>query len=178
MNYIFFPDNTFLVSLGLIERVDLLEWLPSRMWSASVKSECLASSRVEGLAQLKQVPDYMGAPLLPTITELQQTRILKDRLATPGDDANAHLGEAESLAIVISRGLEAVFVTDDKGAALIARAHSVQVATTWRVLRLMYKSQRLGRADMHRARDVLRQEGRRAPECGWDEKDFGLWLGQ
>lgn len=178
MTYIFFPDNTFLVSLGHIERVDLLESLPSRMWSATVKSECLRSSHVEGLAHLEQVPDYMGPPLFPTKPELQQTRIFKDRLATPGDDAQAHLGEAETLAIVTSRGLDAVFVTDDKGAALLAGAHSIPVATTWRVLRLLHRSRRLERAEMHRALGVLRQAGRRAPECGWRQEDFDLWLSE
>jgi hypothetical protein len=73
-----------------------------------------AAARVAGLAALEDAGNIFGKPLLPDAAELQDARIMRDQLAGPGDTGTAHLGEAETLAIITRRQLVCFFVTDDR----------------------------------------------------------------
>ena len=59
----------------------------------------------------------------------------RDQLAKPNDGRYEHMGEAETLAVMTSRFPESILATDDRGAASLARAHSIEVLSTWRLLR-------------------------------------------
>ncbi|PPG72197.1 hypothetical protein [Rathayibacter rathayi] len=66
------------------------------------------------------------------------TTVYRKQLSRPGDAPTKNLGEAETLAIIHSRNIKAVFFTDDAGpAALLAGEPSgiqVHTATTWGLL--------------------------------------------
>lgn len=139
MSRLFFPDNTVLINFALIARTDLLERLVDGRgaWSGAVASECARSAREPGLAAMGQAGDIFGEPWHPeTGAEHVEIRTLRDRLAKPGDRPRQHLGEAETLVIIERRSPDAIFVTDDAGAALIAKVRGVPVTTTWELLKL------------------------------------------
>lgn len=126
-------DNTPLVNFGLIQRIDLLERLLNGRgtWTATVRLECEASSRVPGLESLEQVPRFLGEPLtLDTEQEILLTAEIRERLRIPGDHGEAHLGESESLAIISARSLSASLLTDDMGARREARRLGISTFST------------------------------------------------
>lgn len=137
---LFFPDNTVLINFAIIGRVDLLEKLANGngRWCLSVSQECAKSARIDGLAALNGVRDFLGEPLEPTPAELLATRVLRDSMAAPGDRPTKHLGEAETIAIVTSRDLQstAIFISDDTGALIHAEVHGLRIADTWDLLDL------------------------------------------
>jgi predicted nucleic acid-binding protein len=132
-----FPDNTVLINFAIVSRMDLLEQVVNGKgaWCGTVASECAKSAEQVHLTALASAVGIFGAPLLPTPAELVHTQILRDQLASPGDEAWKHLGEAETLAIVSSRPLKAIFVTDDREARRLAQHLGVTVITTWDLLR-------------------------------------------
>lgn len=135
-------DNTVLVNFGLIERMDLLRRLLEGRctWAATVAVECAESARRTELRQLLVVPEFLGTPLV--IEEDEEFLLMGDireRLRIPGDPDTRHLGEAESLAIISHRSLNAHFVTDDTGAMREARRMGVEVITTSSLLLLTVK---------------------------------------
>lgn len=164
---LFFPDNTVLINFAVIGRVDLLEKLANGngRWCLSVSQECAKSARVDGLAALNGVRDFLGEPLEPTPAELLTTRVLRDGMAAPGDRPAKHLGEAETIAIVTSRDLQsaAIFISDDTGALIHAEAHGIGIADTWDLLDL---AERVGMisAEVHAEyAAALQSAGRRRP---------------
>jgi predicted nucleic acid-binding protein len=150
--YLLFPDTTVLINFTIIGRVDLLEKLANGngRWCLSVSQECARSARIDGLEALNGVRDFLGDPLEPTPAELLDTRVLRDRMAAPGDRPTKHLGEAETITIVTSRLLQsrAIFVSDDTDALVHAAARRIKVADTWDLLEL---AERVGKiaADEH-----------------------------
>jgi len=117
---LFFADNTVLVNFGHIDRMDLLARILNGRgrWCATVASECSRSSRVDGLAALRQAPTIFGSPWFPdTPVERLDVLVFRDRLAGPGDAPHAHLGEAETIALMTRRNVSGFLVTDDHGAA-------------------------------------------------------------
>jgi hypothetical protein len=130
-----FPDTTVLINFALVRRMDLFEPAAGGgrgRWCGTVAKECGASAQQPGLQDLGRVPGILGAPLYPeTGAERLEVQHLRTQLASPGDRPTDHLGEAETLAIIISRHeLTAFFVTDDRGAAALAVSHGVPVVTT------------------------------------------------
>jgi hypothetical protein len=111
MAVLVFPDNTALINFAIINRMDLLSRLANGngRWCATVSIECARSARVPGLAALDDAPEIFGEPLFPDDAELQDVRVLRDELASPGDQPSKHLGEAETLAIVARRHLNCFF---------------------------------------------------------------------
>lgn len=133
MSEFFFADNTALVNFGTIRRIDLLERLLNNRgtWTATIAIECAASSAYPGLDQLEDVPRILGDPLsLATDEETAEMVAIRERLRIPGDGPHKHLGEAESLAIISTRSLSAVLVTDDTGARREARRIGVSTVST------------------------------------------------
>ncbi|WP_232295264.1 hypothetical protein [Parafrankia sp. EUN1f] len=133
-----FPDNTVLINFAIIGRMDLLEKLANGRgrWCATVASECDRSARKAGLDELVRAHDIFGPPLSPSPAELAQARRFRAELASPGDRPYQHLGEAETVAIMLRRRLQAFFVTDDRSAAQLAAREGIKVVTTWDLLKI------------------------------------------
>jgi hypothetical protein len=110
-----FPDNTVLVNFALVSRMALLETLLARRgkWTLTIAGECDRGSRIPGQQDMALAASFLGEPIVPTAGERISTLVIQAQLAAPGDRASAHLGEAESFAVIGSRALPAIFVTDD-----------------------------------------------------------------
>jgi predicted nucleic acid-binding protein len=133
-----FPDNTVLINFAIINRMDLLERLANGngRWCATVATECAESAKRPELAALDGAGELFGEPLFPDEAEHQDVRVLRDQLAGPGDLPTQHLGEAETLAIIVRRKLSCFFATDDRGAARLATKNGIGVADTWHLLKV------------------------------------------
>ncbi len=136
MAVLLFPDNTVLVNFAIISRMDLLERLANGngAWCATVAQECTASAAEPGLEALGQAEAIFGSPWFPQGAEHLDTKMLRQELASPGDSHTKHLGEAETLAIMLRRRVNGFFVTDDREAQRLAAKHGVKVASTWVLL--------------------------------------------
>lgn len=133
MTRVQFADNTALINFCLINRLDLLERLMNGRgaWTATVQIECEESARYPGCGALNSVHEFLGEPYAPeTDEERRAVEEMWEFLREPGDGPERHLGEAETVALVTSRSLTAIIVTDDTGAMRLARRHDVTVATT------------------------------------------------
>ncbi|MEV0267785.1 hypothetical protein AB0H43_03340 [Hamadaea sp. NPDC050747] len=173
------PDNTVLVNFALLNRMDLLAKLikGNGTWCASVAAECDQSARHPGLESMADAHEVFGEPLRPeTPSELTMTQTLRTRLARPGEGHLRHLGEAETLAIMASRSLRGMFVTDDKAVPVVAREQGIQVVTTFDLLRLACRT---GMADADTVWSYLqrlRQQRRGTPPAVFDRSSFDKWL--
>ena len=108
MATLFFADNTVLVNFGHIDRMDLLERILNGRgrWCATVESECSRSSRVDGLEALRRAPAIFGTAWFPeSQVERLDVLVFRDKLAGPGDPRHAHLGEAETIALMTRRNV-------------------------------------------------------------------------
>lgn len=115
MAILLFPDNTVLINFAIINRMDLLERLANGngRWCATVASECGLSAREPDLGPLAVAGAVFGSPWFPDAAEHQDARLLRQELASPGDHPHQHLGEAETLSIMIRRGVQGFFATPD-----------------------------------------------------------------
>jgi predicted nucleic acid-binding protein len=136
-----FPDNTALINFAIINRMDLLARLANGngRWCATVATECAESAKRPELAALTGAAEIFGEPLFPTNAEYQDVRVLRDELAGPGDQPGKHLGEAETLAIVVRRQYACFFVTDDRDATRLAAKHRVKAVNTWLLLSVAHR---------------------------------------
>lgn len=174
-----FPDNTVLVSFALINRMDLLERLvrDKGIWCATVARECSRSALEPGLVALEAASDIFGEPLFPeSQAEHLDVRMLRLELSAPGDSKFAHLGEAETLAIITRRMIDAIFVTDDKGAARLARKYGVATTTTWSLLRLAARTGFVDHDTLWSYVLTLANAGRGAPGGVKTREQFEKWL--
>jgi predicted nucleic acid-binding protein len=176
-----FPDNTVLVNFALIDRMDLLETAAGGgrgRWCGTVAKECRLSAQQPGLEDLARVPNILGTPLYPeTGAERLEVQHLRLELASPGERSTDHLGEAETLAIIVSRReLRAFFVTDDRGAARLAERHGVQVVTTWDLLRTFLRYGRITDDEAWSFVLTLRGARRAMPAGCRTEDDAWRWL--
>lgn len=175
---LFLPNNTVLVNFALIGRFDLLRVIAEgrSTWCYTVSQECEKSSLVEGLEQLCEAPKIFGEPLkLEAPTEFMNTEVFRTQLAKPGDPKTANLGEAESLAIITGRGLDAIFVTDDNGALGFAESHDIPHLTTWDLIKLFVRIGKLGREEAWGYVIALKGDKRRYMELR-DKDAFFSWL--
>lgn len=173
-----FPDNTVLINFALIRRMDLLERLANGngRWCASVASECRKSSRREELGALARAAVIFGEPLYPDRAELQDTLALRAELEAPGDAPDAHLGESETLAIMIRRDLRGFFVTDDRAAMSLAARKRVQAVTTWQLLLVATKTGFLDPDTLWGYVQTLDRSKRAIPPGVRDRLTFDAWL--
>lgn len=119
----------------------------------------------------------LGTPLYPeTQAEHLQVRLFRDELAVPGDPPTRHLGEAETLAIIVNRGLAAVFVTDDRGARRLAAAHGIRCYTTWDMLKLAGRIKLIDPDALWGYLRTLRALGRGGPGGVDNGLSFERWL--
>ncbi|PWJ67039.1 putative nucleic acid-binding protein [Rathayibacter iranicus NCPPB 2253 = VKM Ac-1602] len=179
-----FPDNTVLINFAYLHRMDLLRRLLGHpTWCATVAHECRMSSSEPDLEDLKDAPDLFGEPLFPENPgEHILTTVYRKQLSRPGDAPTKNLGEAETLAIIHSRNIKAVFFTDDAGpAALLAGEPSgmqVQTATTWGLLRTACRVHFVDGDTLWSYVSVLRSKNRHLPpgRAGFDRDEFTAWL--
>lgn len=157
MSRLQFADNTVLINFCLIGRLDLLERLMngSGAWTATVQIECDESAHYPGCAELSTVHLFLGEPYRPA-TDGERAAIEEARefLREPGDGPEKHLGEAETVGVIVARALTAILVTDDTGALRLARRHDVPAVTTADLLRL---AARAGLIEVQKAWDYLRE---------------------
>ena len=166
------------MNFARIGRIDLLRLIAEgrATWCYTVAQECEKSSLIEGLEQLCEAPEIFGEPLkLEAQTEFLDTQVFRTQLSKPGDSTSANLGEAESLAIIIGRGLDAVFVTDDNGAMGFAVAHNITHVTTWDLFKLLVRATRLSREEAWGYVVILDGHKRRYEELR-DKAAFFAWL--
>ena len=115
---LFFPDNTVLVNFAHIRQIPVLEVLLQGRgrWVSSVAAECERSADVVQLEDLKDVPGILGAPIRSDPAERVDARAIQVRLREPGDASGKSFGESETIAVIVRRQLDAMFLTDDRGA--------------------------------------------------------------
>jgi predicted nucleic acid-binding protein len=174
-----FPDNTVLINFALINRADLLARIANSngRWCGTVARECARSALEPGLGDLQQMPEIFGEPLRPeTGAEHIDVGLLRDDLAQPGDEKHQHLGEAETLAIMLRRNMNGIFVTDDKSATRLAASRGVRTATTWGLLRLAVTVKLIDADTAWGYVQVLRGQGRGSPPGVFDRRTFDRWL--
>jgi len=109
---------------------------PCRAASAPCRT---AAPQTGAHAALGGADEIFGEPLRPDEAEHQDIRVLRDQLAAPGEPRTQHLGEAETLAIIIRRHLSCFFATDDRSAARMAAQHGIQAASTWHLLKVAHR---------------------------------------
>ena len=110
-------------------------------------------------------------------------------MVEPGDlddHPHKHLGEAETITILVNRGWarESFFLTDDTGAAERARADGIRTVTTWDLLKLAHRVKKdnaplLTDDDAWAAAQELDRQDRRrwpCPPCSKGRAVFLAWL--
>jgi len=185
MSVLVFPDNTVLINFAYLHRMDLLEKLvPNPAWCATVAHECDRSATHPDLGDMTEAHRIFGEPLYPQDqAEHLRTQEYRMQISRPGDPPHKNLGEAETLAIIHSRGLSAVFFTDDASpAGLLASpdgiSPSVQTATTWSLLRVAFRVQFVDADTLWSYVAVLRSKGRHLPpgQAATNRAAFDAWL--
>lgn len=98
------------------------------------------------------------------------------RLRQPGEPDTAHLGESETIAIIVNRQLKAAFVTDDRDARRHAAARGIAVYSTWHILKLAVTTGRLTVDEFLEAYRALTGAHRGHPQCARDETSVIAWV--
>lgn len=183
-----FPDNTVLVNLAHVGRLDLLSPFLSVFrprWTLSVSRECYKSSELKGLEGLRSVGALFGEPLVPSRVEGVHARCIQTSMLKPGQNKQyspgAHMGEAEAIAIICNR-MEfgnSLFLTDDHDAMLAARGaktltgRSIGTLSTHGVIAWAELYGYINRVAAHDAIDELIRLGRHSgPPAAADYDEF------
>jgi hypothetical protein len=174
----FFPDTTALVSFTLMGRQDLLITLLGERgrWTVTIAGECRRSSMEPGLEGMTEFDDAFGDPWIPSPAERTDTQLYRSRLAIAGDPDTRHLGEAETIAVVTSRRLKALFVTDDFRARQLAGAAGVATATTLDLLRLSVRAGLLSEDALMALLQLLAAQRRHLAGAPRNRGELRRWL--
>lgn len=173
-----FQDTSVLINLyrgGQL--LGLGRALPDALrWVASIRQECRRLERVLDLPGLTEtVQDILGEPTRPDGEEHLRIRQLRQQIAKPGDHPDAHLGEAETIVIVESRGLDAVLAFDDADAKFFAQPRPC--VTTWEILRLCIRTGEVTESGAWAVRDAFVDAGGYLPKSLKTSEGFAQWLG-
>jgi predicted nucleic acid-binding protein len=173
---LFLPDNTVLINFAIIRRMDLLAELLKGQgaWCISIARECRNSQAYH--PDLDKAGAIFGPPLIPDAAERIDATILREAMASPGEASTQHLGEAETIAIISARRLDGLFLTDDGGAAALARRHQITAVSTWDLLRLAHKSNKVTRPVLTGYLRTLKGAGRGQPRNITSLDDLTPWL--
>ena len=147
---------------------------PDAPWTGPLPSS--ASHHDLGTAVLDGEGEIFGEPIFPDDAEYQDVRVLRDQLAGPGDQPTQHLGEAETIAIIIRRQLSCFLVSDDGSARRLAAQNGIQVVSTWHLLEVAYRAGLLDVDTFWGYVQTLRGRGRGAPPGVRDRSSFEKWL--
>ena len=177
MTFLLFPDNTVLVNFALISRIALLETLLAGHghWTVTIAAECAAGAAIRGLEEMSLAERFLGQPIVPTQGERVTAGLIRARLAGLGDRPTDHLGEAETFAVISSRAMNAIFVTDDVRAARLAQALELKTLSTAEVFRLGVHAKCLTADEAWNHLEDLRQNGRVLPHCPLTLGQFRAW---
>lgn len=134
---LFFHDTSVLVNFhrpGLVPVLGALFGENVR-WTATIRRECERQEVKLSLPGLVVAADaLLDLPTMPEAGEHLQIRQLRTLMASPQDHPDEHWGEAETITIIQRRRIEAVLVTDDRGAQRWAAP--IRSVGTWRLIRL------------------------------------------
>lgn len=179
MTNLVFPDTTVVRNFALLHRMDLLGSLVQgrAAWCASVAAECERQARSPGLQDMGLASSIFGTPWFPHAAEHIDVSVLRADMASPGDGPLMHLGEAETIVLASTRSPGAIFVTDDKGAAVAAEQRGLSVATTAQLLRIAMRGGLLDADGGWGYVQTLRTHHRPLPYEAWSSRaSFDLWL--
>lgn len=156
-----FPDTTVLISFALAGRLDLFAEIVGKngAWTLTIAQEWQRYPRSEVPINLLEV---LGDPIWPAPAERAYALQLRERIARPGDRKESHQGEAETVAVMKSRGIVGGFVSDAIAAADLARSPDIgiPVYTTADLMRLAVRTNRLDLASAWQMIEVLRTHDR------------------
>ncbi|MGL4338862.1 MAG: hypothetical protein ACRCSP_00350 [Rhodoglobus sp.] len=174
----FFPDTTALVTFTMMGRQDLLTSLLAGRgrWTVTIAAECRRSSQEPGLEGMTEFDNVLGDPWIPLPAERTDTQLYRSRLAVAGDPDTRHLGEAETIAVVTSRGPKALFITDDLRARQLAHGAGVQTATTLDLLRISVRTKLLSEDTLMALLQLLAAQGRHLAGAPTDPTAMKRWL--
>lgn len=178
-DFLFVPDTTVVSNFALIDRMALLDEVvrDHGAWCATVASECAAGAQLAGLEQMAMAMSIFGSPLYPQGAEHVDIRTLQEQMLKPGDDKmRAHLGEAETITIISSRGLNAAFVTDDRDARRQAASRGIPVYTTWHILKLAVAAGKLSLENFLADYETLVRAARGHPPCAPGVVSVTAWV--
>lgn len=135
MTRYFFADNTVLINFSLIGRPDILDWFV-RNCGAWCETVCQEWSRSANKLNLENSwEEILSDPLRPDRAERVDASAIAESMRKPGESQlSKNAGEAETLAIILRRKLDAVIMTDDKEATRVACKERIPVASTARIL--------------------------------------------
>ena len=101
------------------------------------------------------------------------------RQASTNPDAT-HAGEAETLAILTSRSIKSVVVSDDKGVprrlANLDVSPTIQVTTSWHFFRVAYWKGHITETRLWEIRHILLDKKRGCPDEVRDRARFADWI--
>lgn len=174
---LFFHDTSVLVNFhraGLIPALGILLGKNVR-WTSSIRTECRRKERELGLPGLESAASEMlKEPIFAEGGEHAALRQMRTQMAKPGDHPDEHLGEAETITVIRMRGVNAVFVTDDRNAT--TWAHPVPCAGTWKLLRIAYRRDVVTRMQAERLWDAFVDAGGHPPYHLSTRQRFFEWL--
>lgn len=177
MPRIVFQDTTVLVNFYRAELLPALRNLRRCGWTGTIALEC---DRKEVDLELppglrNAVQGILEEPLYPEDSEHRKIRQLRHQMAGPEDHPDEHLGEAETIAIIASRGLDAVLATDDRSASTYA--HPIQCLTTWDLARLFRKANKISTLEADRLWHSFVAAGGLPPTTIRSIEAYRAWLG-
>ena len=179
-----FPDTTVLINFGLIDEMALLGRLVEgkAAWCATVAGECDDQADKWQLPQMRSAHAIFGEPLrLATGAEFAEFRSHQQFFRQASSNpAATHAGESEMLAILGTRCITSVVITDDGAVAVrvasLGMGSTIQVATSWQLLRIALWNGHLTRARIWEIRRILLGRGRAAPPEVRDATTFATWI--
>jgi hypothetical protein len=179
-----FPDTTVLINFALVDEMPLLGQLVANngSWCGTVASECDDQASKQGLPHMRDAHDIFGEPLrLETPAEFVNFRLNQDffRQASTNPDAT-HAGESETLAILTSRSIKSVVVSDDEGVPLrlanLDVSPTIQVTTSWHFFRVAYWKGHITETRLWEIRHILLDKKRGCPDEVRDRARFADWI--
>lgn len=179
-----FPDTTVLINFALVDEMRLLETLVAGngSWSGSVASECDDQAEKQGLPKMLDAHQIFGEPLLlesqAEHVNLKLNQIFFRQAAT--NSSATHLGESETLAIVTTRQIASLVVSDDRGVADriadLDATPTVQTTTSWHLFRIALWKRHITEDRLRQIRSTLLQHGRGCPAEVRNEASFTYWI--
>ena len=174
---LFFHDTSVLVNFhrpGLIPVLGELFGQRVR-WTATIRRECERQEVKLALPGLVQAADaLLGEALLPESGEHAAIRQLRQSMAAPEDHPDEHLGEAETITVIQRRGIEAVLVTDDRGAQ--RWASPIESVGTWKLIRLAVRRRDAGLDDAQRLWRAFVSAGGHPPQHVATQDALTRWV--
>lgn len=131
---------------------------------------------------MRDAHDIFGEPLLlETREEFMNFRLNQDffRQASTNPDAT-HAGESETLAILTSRSIKSVVISDDEGVPLrlanLNVSPTIQAATSWHLFRAAYRKGHITETRLWEIRRILLGKKRGCPDEVRDRARFAEWI--